>query len=543
MTMLQSDAAHALLIFGLAFVLEDVAVLGAALLVVNSMASLPWAAGSSFAGIWFGDLGLYFLALQFGRPVLQKPWFKRFLGKNIDLGKSEGWFQSHGTLAILISRMIPGTRLPTYLAAGLLKVPAGRFVAVTAGACLVWVAGLFWFSYHIGMMVISVFRMFRSEAAKLLACAVLAPIVGWPLRKLLKRISFAAPAAKLRKMVRWEFWPMHVFYVPVLLKYVTLAIRYRGFGLPMLANPGMHTGGLIGESKFETLAQLGRCHPEFVANTHLVPFHSPEQQLAAVERLVAENALRFPLVFKPDVGQRGAGFKVIHSEEEARAYVKRFPRDLLVQRYVPGPFEVGIFYYRFPNEEKGRIFAITEKVFPFIQGDGRHTLEELIHHDPRASIVAEIYLERFAADRGRTLAAGETIRLVEAGNHCQGAIFLDGRRLHSAKLEETIDRISRSVPGFFVGRYDLRYTSEESLRAGKGFQIVELNGVSSEATNIYDPANSLWNAYRTLFRQWEIIFAIADQNRNRGLNLTPLSTVWKNWSRYRHEAAAYPASD
>ena len=541
--MLHSDAAHALLIFGLTFVLEDVAVLGAALLVVNSMVSLPWAAGSSFAGIWFGDLGLYFLALQFGRPVLQKSWFRRFVGRNIDLGKSEGWFQSYGTLAILISRVIPGTRLPTYLAAGLLRVPASRFVIVTAGACLVWVAGLFWFSYHIGMMVISAFQMFRSEAAKLLACAVLAAIVGWPFRKLLKRISFAAPATKLRKMARWEFWPMHVFYLPVLLKYVSLSIRYRSFGLPMIANPGMHTGGLIGESKFETLAQLGRCHPEFVADTYFVPFHSPEQQLAVIGRLRDENAVRFPLVFKPDVGQRGAGFKVIHSEEEAHAYVNRFPRDLLVQRYVPGPYEVGIFYYRFPNEDQGRIFAITEKVFPFIQGDGRHTFEELIHRDSRGSIVADIYLERFAAERGRILAAGETVRLVEAGNHCQGAIFLDGRRLHSAKLEETIDRISRSVPGFFVGRYDLRYASEEALQAGQGFQILELNGVSSEATSIYDPANSLWKAYRTLFRQWEIIFAIGDQNRKRGLNATPLSIIWKNWARYRQEAAVYPASD
>jgi membrane protein DedA with SNARE-associated domain len=74
--MLHSDAAHALLIFGLAFVLEDLAVLGAALLVVNSMVPLAWAAGSSFAGIWLGDLGLYFLALHFGRPVLQKSWFR-----------------------------------------------------------------------------------------------------------------------------------------------------------------------------------------------------------------------------------------------------------------------------------------------------------------------------------------------------------------------------------------------------------------------------------------------------------------------------------
>ena len=541
--MLHSDAAHALLIFGLTFVLEDLAVLGAALLVVNSMVSLAWAAGSSFAGIWLGDLGLYFLALHFGRPVLQKSWFRRFFGKNIDLAKSEGWFRNHGTLAILISRMIPGTRLPTYLAAGLLKVPARRFVAVTAGACALWVTGLFWFSYHIGMMVISAFQMFRSEAAKLLACAGLAVIIGWPFRKLLKRVSFGAPVARLKKILRWEFWPMQVFYVPVLFKYASLAIRYRSFGLPMLANPGMHTGGLIGESKFETLAQLSRCHGEFLADTHLVPSHSPKQQLSAVERLVSENGLRFPLVFKPDVGQRGAGFKVIHSLEEARAYVERFPRDLLVQRYVPGPYEVGIFYYRFPNEEKGGIFAITEKVFPSIEGDGRHTLEELIHRDNRASILANIYLERFAAQRGRIVAAGETIRLVEAGNHCQGAIFLDGRRLYSAKLEEAIDRISRSIPGFFVGRYDLRYATEESLQAGQEFQIIELNGVASEATSIYDPSNSLWNAYRTLFRQWEIIFAIADQNQKRGLSLTPMSTVWKNWVRYRHEAAAYPASD
>jgi membrane protein DedA with SNARE-associated domain len=541
--MLHSDAAHALLIFGLAFVLEDVAVLGAALLVVNRMMSLPWAAGSSFAGIWFGDLGLYFLALRLGRPVLQKPWLRHFVGKNIDLGKSEGWFQSHGTLTIVISRMIPGTRLPTYLAAGLLRVPAGRFLAVTAGTCAVWVAGLFWFSYHIGMMVTSAFQMFRSDAAKLLACAFLAAVVGWPLRKLLRRVSLASPAAKLRKMMRWEFWPTHVFYVPVLLKYVSLAIRYRSFSLPTLANPGMHTGGLIGESKFETLAQLRRCHPDFVVETHLVPFHSPEQQFAAVGRLLADDALQFPLVFKPNVGQRGAGFKVIHSEEEARAYMNRFPRDLLVQRYAPGPYEIGIFYYRFPNQDKGGIFAITEKVFPFIQGDGRHTLEELIHRDARASILANIYLERFARERERILGAGETIRLVEAGNHCQGAIFLDGGRLHSAQLEETIDRISRSVSGFFVGRYDLRYGSEESLRAGAGFQIVELNGVASEATSIYDPANSLWNAYRTLFRQWEIIFAIADQNRKRGLNSTLLRTVWKNWTRYRHEAAVYPTSD
>ena len=48
--------------------------------------------------------------------------------------------------------------------------------------------------------------------------------------------------------------------------------------------------------------------------------------------------------------------------------------------------------------------------------DGNRTLEELIHADPRASIVAGIYLKRFKSERDMVLAAGETRRLVEAGN-------------------------------------------------------------------------------------------------------------------------------
>jgi len=480
---LHSDIAHAVLIFGLTFVLEDVAVLGAALLVANSMVPLSWAAGSSFAGIWFGDLGLYFLALCFGRAVLEKSWFKRLLGK-VDFQRSEKWFQNHGVFTILLSRAIPGTRLPTYLAAGLLRLPVSLFVPVTAAACLVWVGALFLFSYHVGMMVISGFQMFRSEAAKLAACAVVASALAWFLRKLLRKVSFHLPAAQIKRILRWEFWPAAVFYIPVIMKYGLLAMKYRSFGLPILANPGMHTGGLIGESKYETLAELARSFPQFVAETHLVPFRSKQQQLNRIRRLRSEENLPFPLVFKPDVGQRGDGFKLIHSEKEARLYVERFPRDVLIQRYAPGPFEIGVFYYRFPNEPEGRIFAITEKLFPTVTGDGRRSLRELIHADSRASIIAGIYCERFAKKLDWVPDPGETFRLVEAGNHCQGAIFQDGERLFSADLERVIDRISHSVPGFFVGRYDIRYQSERALREGRDFQIIELNGVSSEATSI-----------------------------------------------------------
>ena len=309
-----------------------------------------------------------------------------------------------------------------------------------------------------------------------------------------------------------------------------------------MSNPGMFTGGLIGESKFETLADLSRAHPEFTAKTALVRFKSVESQLDQFRPLQNEGRFRYPVVFKPDVAQRGFGFKIIHSDDEARSYFEQFSRDTLVQEYVAGPYEAGIFYYRFPNEPHGKIHSIIEKDFPVVTGDGRSTLEELIRRHPRASLRPDPFLKRFSAERTKVLDAGERLQLVQAGNHCQGAVFLDGNRLLSDQLEQTIDEISTSIQGFFVGRYDVRYSSEESLRTGKAFKIVELNGASAEP-NIYDPGNSLWRAWRTMFRHWETVFAIADQNRKRGVARTSLETIWQQWLHYQQRAAHYGVSD
>src|SRR5262249_53218276 len=163
-------------------------------------------------------------------------------------------------------------------------------------------------------------------------------------------------------------------------------------------------------------------------------FECVEQQMSQILRLRDDENLAYPLVLKPDVGQRGFGFRVIRSDEEVKSYVEQYSRDLLVQEYAPGPHEAGVFYYRCPHEEKGKIFSITDKIFPAVVGDGQCTIEELIHHDARASLIADVYLRRFEAQRKRVLGAGEVLRLVEAGNHCQGAIFLDGYRLFSSAL-------------------------------------------------------------------------------------------------------------
>ena len=157
--------------------------------------------------------------------------------------------------------------------------------------------------------------------------------------------------------------------------------------------------------------------------------------------------------------------------------------------------------------------------------------------------MAGTYLRRFAKRRNEILASGEVLKLVETGNHAQGCIFRDGMHLRTNELERVIDRISRKLPGFFIGRYDMRYENEEDFKQGRNFQIVELNGASSEATCIYDARNSLFSAYRTLFRQWKLVFAIGARNRANGHAPSSLTALWRNWRQYSAAALAYPLAD
>ncbi|MGH7291976.1 MAG: hypothetical protein ACREJT_12240, partial [Myxococcota bacterium] len=113
-------------------------------------------------------------------------------------------------------------------------------------------------------------------------------------------------------------------------------------------------------------------------------------------------------------------------------------------------------------------------------------------------------------------APGEAVRLVELGTHSQGAVFLDGWRVFTPELEASIDALSHRLPGFHFGRFDLRARSIDELRAGRGFKVVELNGLTSEATHIYDPRNGVLDAYRVMFEQWRLAFEIAAANRAKG---------------------------
>ena len=514
----------------LTFVSEDLTSIAAALLAYTG--ALPWglAWSGAFVGIWLGDALLYGFARVFGSRLRAAGWAQGMLDSS-RVKEAEAWFTKRGLAVLWICRWIPGTRLPSYLAAGFVHLPILPFLSVTGIMALLWTILVFALTSVVGGAIGDWLDRFENGVLGVLVVALI-------LLALLKLLQYSRWWPSTRQLsafadrwFQWEFWPAWLFYIPVGIHYLFLACKYRGIALPTVSNPGIETGGMIGESKMALLEELMRVAPNHTAEAHMIAGETFEDRVNNLREIMEQNAMNFPVIIKPDVGQRGSGVRKVVDTRSAADCLRPGGFPLLVQTYSPGPCEAGVFYYRYPHQERGRIFAITHKVFPCILGDGRHTLGELIDADPRARIMARVYRKRFHDRLDEVLNCGESQRLVEAGNHAQGCIFMDGMFLNSDRLESKIDEISRGIDGFYIGRYDIRYESESQLKHDASFSIVELNGASAEATSIYDPSNTLVKAYQTLFQQWEIVFSIGAANRARGV--MPLS-AWKLWKIWRH---------
>lgn len=519
-----------------AFASEDGATITAATLAASNLLDCRLAFLCAFAGLWAGDLGVYALTRGISPRIMQHRWFARWFTKEKRSKSDPGGF--NGLLSLALSRFFPGTRLPAYISAGLDDMPALAFAAITAASAIAWI-----------LLVFATIQLApsRSDSAKqqlalfsLFGLGLFALPSAWRRRGHGIRRSLSISFGRI---VRWEFWPAWLFYSPVAVICVWLGLRYKGFSLPTVANLNQKNGGIVGECKIGILQKLMETSPEFTSDGYLVSEGSAEDRIEAIGEICLRHQIRFPFVLKPDTAQRGAGFRKIESFDEIENYVAQVSAPLILQRYVHGPKEAGVFYYRFPGEQRGHIFSITRKQFPVVVGDGRRSLRELIECDSRARLIARTYLERFGSAVDLIPSQGESMRLVEAGNHCQGCIFKEGSDLNSEELRTAFDEISQKLPGFYIGRYDIRYRSDDELRAGRGFQILELNGAASEATNIYDESNSLWSAYNTLYRQWRLVFQIGAANRSRGHRPTSPLAVFRDWMEFSRQAMQYPLAD
>ncbi|MEO7793342.1 MAG: VTT domain-containing protein, partial [Thermoanaerobaculia bacterium] len=374
-----------LLLAAATLVSEDLTCVAAGLLASHGKLSLFAAIAACLIGIFVGDLLLVLAGRLLGRRILERAPLRWVLTPRT-VERSERWFTAQGARVVLASRFIPGSRLPLFLAAGILRAPFARIAAALLLAGVVWTPLLVGLSSWTGGAVLTHFRSYERVAFPALAAALAAtllfvrivvPLFSWRGRRLL--------LSRWRRLTLWEFWPAWIFQLPVVLYGLWQGIRHRHLTIFTAANPGIPAGGFVEESKSAILERLAGAP---VARFVIVDLpDDPADRSTQVRAALAAAGLALPVVLKPDVGERGRGVAVVRSENELAGYLASAGGRLIAQEYIGGE-EFGVFYVRHPAAARGRIFSITGKRFPVVIGDGRRRLEELILADERAVCMA-----------------------------------------------------------------------------------------------------------------------------------------------------------
>lgn len=353
----------------------------------------------------------------------------------------------------------------------------------------------------------------------------------------------------------FEFWPTWFFYIPVVVYWIYLSVKYRNLGLPMTVNPHIPLGGMVGESKVDILKAAGP-----YADSYILPFivddlsgddslYKSDEHLRAyvenkIEALVSYQ-ITCPFVVKPELGCRGSGVRVITSPDDLVSYLKEFPKErrFILQKMAPYSAEAGLFYERMPNDSRGAVTSMTLKYQPYVIGDGVKTLKTLILENKRFSILRELYLQKNYKRLYSVPAEGESVVLAFAGSHCRGSIFRNGNAYITEALSEKINKIMLDFPEFHYGRLDVKFKNMESLQRGEEFVIIEVNGVSSEKTHIWDSRTSLREAFATLFEQYSTLFKMGNEMKKVGHKAPSVKLLVSTWLQELKQNKRYPSTD
>ncbi len=312
------------------------------------------------------------------------------------------------------------------------------------------------------------------------------------------------------RLLHWEYWSFQVIYIPIYPVFIFLCLRARSFFFFSAANPTIRNGGFLGESK-KDIFQLVPAHLQ----PRTIFFDKTCKPQSVMEQLMAGD-FRYPLIGKPDMGGKGRGIKKLDDEMSVRKYAASAETNFHIQEFIPYEKEMGIFYYRYPDQAQGKISGVVEKEFLKVVGDGIKNIRQLLQDNPRGILqLSQIQLhEPHLLDQ--VVEANEVFTVVPYGNHARGALFLDSSATVHSALEKWMDGVCKQIPGFYFGRLDIRYKNRELLEAGKSFYILEVNGAGSEPTHIYDPRHSIFFAWREIIRHWLILYKISVANHRLG---------------------------
>jgi hypothetical protein len=321
----------------------------------------------------------------------------------------------------------------------------------------------------------------------------------------------------LVKLLHFEYWTWWVFYLPLFPWFLIQAIRAKSLTYFTNVDPCIENGGFFGESKIEILEKIDA---KYLPKTIFV---SKNTSVDSLKHFFDSKQISFPIICKPNVGERGTDVEKIIDIEGLQKYINQ-KFDFIIQEFITHDIELAILYFRMPFQKKGQITSITRKKFLEVVGDGISNIEALMGRSERARF--QLNTMRNRLDINKVIAKDEIYLLEPIGNHCRGTTFLDNNFLINQQLNAVFDDISTKIDGFHYGRFDLKVDSIENLYLGKDIQIMELNGVSADPGHIYDPNYKLFNAYFDVAKHWKILADISIEQQKFGIKPISIKILW-----------------
>jgi hypothetical protein len=232
-------------------------------------------------------------------------------------------------------------------------------------------------------------------------------------------------------------------------------------------NPGLPNGGKCTLPKSYTYKYFTKDNP--IAKKYFVKCLSiPGSKSWKQARDILKELGNKRIVLKPDKGIRSIGIMITSSDYERKQLLEsRGKIDYVAQEHIPHKHELGVFYYKYPTWNKGKIMGIAERAFEGIA-------------DPH---IKEQYKNR--AD------------------------------LITPKVREIFNKIVWDTEVCFC-RFDVRAENLEDFKNGEGFKILEANaGPDAVALHALDK-NYPWKKQLKLYSEEYVhAFKIAKLNRHR----------------------------
>jgi len=329
-------------------------------------------------------------------------------------------------------------------------------------------------------------------------------------RHILAVNEFIAQSRTESASFSWNSCPWPVQFLPVITKF------YREWGKINAVNPALSGfSGLMGMSKMEVNNRLNeKFRPR---NLFFEELPKSREILEKVFVDKYKTALNYPVIFKPNIGERSSGVNFVRADQIDEFLAEN--QDLsgiIFEEFVATDAEFGLSWIRNPKTEIIEIISLVQKNTPRVIGDGQKKLRELI-----TKKCAELFLDKsreikilagFSDAELDEKIVGEK-NIVRTASVSYGTSFekISLNSIQNKKLIELVSKFLDNFAGIYAGRFDIKANNVSELLEKK-CSILEMNGVGGTPLEIYDNNLSVDEKYEVLFDYFSRIFVVADAN-------------------------------